>query len=60
MRVFAIVEILIVLIAIIGIFMVVREKNLSILYKILWIFFLFLFNFIALICFFIWKNNKEK
>jgi len=56
----AIVEISLVLVIIIGTIMVVKEKKLSNFSKILWILSILVFNFVALICFFIWKSYKNR
>ena len=60
MNTIAIAEILLVLVVIIGIIVVLKEKKLSVFARILWILLILLFNFIALICFFIWVSYKNK
>jgi ABC-type sugar transport system permease subunit len=61
MTTLTIIEIFIVLVAVIGIALVVKEKELSNLSKVLWTLFILVFNFIALACFLVWKYaNKCK
>ena len=60
MNLSAFIEISVVLIAIIGIFLVLRDKRLSPIAKILWLFFVLIFNFIAVICFIVWKKFDKK
>lgn len=52
-------EILLVLVVIIVIIMILKEKRLSTFSKILWILSILVFNFLALICFFIWMSYKN-
>ena len=57
----AFIEISVVIIAILGIILVLKDKKLSPLAKILWLFFVLIFNFIAVICFLVWKKmNKNE
>ena len=60
MNLSAFIEISVVLIAIIGIFLVLRDKRLKNIKKILWLFFVLIFNFIAVICFIVWKKFDKK
>jgi len=52
-------EILFVSVVIIGTIMVVKEKKLSDFSKILWILLILVFNFVALICFFIYRGKDK-
>ena len=56
----AFIEISVVIIAILGIILVFKDKKLSPLAKILWLFFVLLFNFIAVICFLAWRKIDKK
>jgi len=56
----AFIEISVVLFAITGIFLVLRDKRLSPIAKILWLFFVLTFNFIAVACFILWKKLDKK
>ncbi|MBN2779344.1 MAG: PLDc N-terminal domain-containing protein [Bacteroidales bacterium] len=56
----AFIEISVVIIAILGIILVLKDKKLSPLAKILWLIFVLLFNFIAVICYLIWKKMDKK
>jgi len=53
----ALIEISVLVIAIIGIVLVLRDKKLSQISKVLWIFFIVIFNFIAVIFFLIWRKG---
>ncbi len=56
----AIFEIIFAGVFIVGLVLILKEKRISTLSKILWILFLLLFNFIALICFLIWIQSKSQ
>lgn len=56
----ALIEILVVGFAVVGIVMVIKEKRLSAVAKILWLFFVMMFNFIAVLCFILWKKWDKK
>lgn len=56
----AFIEILVVIFAILGIILVLKNKKLSPLAKILWLFFVLIFNFIAVICFIAWNKIDKK
>lgn len=45
---------------IIGLVMILKEKKISTLSKILWILLLLPFNFIAVVCFLIWIKSKKQ
>ena len=56
----AFIEILIVISAITGIILVLKEKRLPPVAKILWLFFVLAFNFIAVFIFIAWKMFEKK
>ena len=56
----ALIEILVVGFAVAGIVMVLKEKRLSAVAKILWLFFVMMFNFIAVLSFLLWKKLDKK
>lgn len=52
----AFIEISVVTCAIWGIVLVLKNKRLSPLAKVIWLFFVMTFNFIAVICFLLWRR----
>ncbi|MDR1897369.1 MAG: PLDc N-terminal domain-containing protein [Prevotellaceae bacterium] len=59
MKSLAIVEIIFVLIMVIGIVIIYRDKELNRTQKLLWTVAILIFNILALICFFVWKSAKK-
>jgi hypothetical protein len=59
-NILAITEISILLIALIGIFVIIKDKTISNSAKVIWIFSILIFNIIALIVFLFWKKITPK
>ena len=56
----AFIEISVVIIAILGIILVLKDKKLSPLAKVMWLIFVVAFNFIAVISFLVWKKMDKR
>lgn len=56
LSILGILEILIIFIAVVGIYLVLKQKHISNTMKVLWIFCVLIFNVLGVIAFFIWKR----
>lgn len=54
------IELAIIIIAIIGVVLVLRNQSLTNISKALWVFAILMFNFIALFCFLVWQHYEKK
>ena len=56
----AFIEITVLIVAIVGIVMILKDNNLLVLAKVVWLIFLLTFNFVALGCFLFWRYYERK